>query len=132
MAGRLTLSTLNDDTGVLATQNGMTGIAKAWVKYSWNGSAVTIRGNFNISSVTRNSTGLYTFTFTTALPDANYAIATAQGLTPDNGTNIIPILEWNGSTDVPSTTTTFICRFVAPTTGGVFDPKVVGLIVNGN
>ena len=132
MAGKLVVSTLNDSSGVLATQNGMTGIAKAWVKYSWNGSAITINGNFNISSITRNSTGTYTFTFTTNLPNADYAIATAQGLTPDNGTNIIPILNWNGSSDTAPTTSAFLVRFVAPTTGGAFDPKVVGLIVNGN
>ena len=29
----------------------------------------------NIASVVRNSTGLYTITFTTAMPDANYAVA---------------------------------------------------------
>ena len=58
MAGKLTLSTLNNDTGVLATQNGMTGIAKAWVNY--NGVSQTINGSFNVTSVTRNSTGNYT------------------------------------------------------------------------
>jgi len=72
MAGALTISTLNNDTGVLATQNGMTGIAKAWVNF--NGvTTVTINGSFNVSSVTRNGTGLYTINFTTALPNANYA-----------------------------------------------------------
>jgi hypothetical protein len=73
MAGRLTVSTLNDDTGVLATQNGMSGIAKAWVNF--NGSTAAIRGSFNVSSVTRTATGTYTINFTTAMPDTNYSVA---------------------------------------------------------
>ena len=72
MAGRLTISTLNDDTGVLATQNGMSGIAKAWLCY--NASTQTIRASFNISSVTYNSGGQYTINFTTAMTDTNYVI----------------------------------------------------------
>lgn len=82
MAGRITVSTLNDDTGVLATQNGMTGIAKAWLNY--NGSTQTIRASFNISSVTRNSTGNYTATFTTAMPNVNYVLAGSQNSTTQN------------------------------------------------
>jgi hypothetical protein len=84
MAGRLTLSTLNNDTGVLATQNGMNGIAKAWV--SFNGTNGSMRANFNVSSVTRNGTGDYTVNFATAMPDVNYAIAgsTNEGSPLDN------------------------------------------------
>ena len=70
MAGQLTIDTLKASSGVLATQNGMTGIAKAWVNFV--GSTAVINGSFNVSSVTRNSTGNYTITFTTAMPNANY------------------------------------------------------------
>jgi len=66
-----TVTTLNAPSGVLATQNGMTGIAKAWVNY--NGDAQTITGSFNVSSVTYNGTGDYSINFTTAMPNANYA-----------------------------------------------------------
>jgi hypothetical protein len=72
MAGRLTISTLNNDTGVLATQNGMTGIAKAWVVF--NGSTGAVNGtSFNVSSVTVNGSNDYTVNFTTAMPNVNYA-----------------------------------------------------------
>ncbi len=77
MAGSLTISTLNNDTGVLATQNGMTGIAKAWVNY--DGVAQTITGSFNVSSVTYVSTGNYTINFTTAMPNATYVMAGSSG-----------------------------------------------------
>ena len=73
MAGRIVASTINDDTGVLATQNGMTGIAKAWVNFV--GSSGSVNASFNVSSVTRNGTGDYTINFTTAMPNVNYAFA---------------------------------------------------------
>lgn len=79
MAGRVVVSTLNNDTGVLQTQNGMTGIAKAYVLF--NGTNGSIYGTaFNVSSVTRNGTGDYTVNFTTAMPNANYTVAGGGGV----------------------------------------------------
>jgi hypothetical protein len=73
-----TVTTLNAPSGVLATQNGMTGIAKAWV--TWNGvTTVTINGSFNVSSITRNGAGDYTLNFTTAMPNANYSVSGSTG-----------------------------------------------------
>jgi hypothetical protein len=51
--------------------------ARAFVNF--DGSNGTIRASGNVSSVTRNSAGDYTITFTTAMPDSNYTvIGTAQ------------------------------------------------------
>ena len=76
MAGKLTISTLNDSSGVLATQNGMTGIAKAWVQFDGlTGSTATIKTSFNVSSITYNASGDYTINFTTAMSSANYAVS---------------------------------------------------------
>jgi hypothetical protein len=83
MAGALTISTLNNDTGVLQVQNGMTGIAKAWVNFNGT-SAVAIRASFNVSSITDNGTGKYTVNFTTAMPDANYAFSITAGTISGN------------------------------------------------
>jgi hypothetical protein len=77
MAGALTISTLNDSSGVLATQNGMSGIAKAWVNFNGTGT-VAIRGSYNVSSITDRGTGQYTVNFTTAMPNANYMAAVVQ------------------------------------------------------
>jgi hypothetical protein len=72
-SGNLVLNNaLNSSSGVLATQNGMTGIAKAWV--TWSGSAGTIQESFNFSSMTKAGTGRYTFSFTTAMPNITFAI----------------------------------------------------------
>jgi hypothetical protein len=73
MAGKVVVSTLNDDTGVLATQNGMTGIAKAWINFNGTGTPA-INGSFNVSSITDGGTGIYTINFTTAMPNANYSV----------------------------------------------------------
>ena len=83
MAGKITVSTINDSSGVLATQNGMTGIAKAWVLFNGSG---TIAGSFNVSSVTVTSTGWYSIAFTTAMPSANYSVVAGTGDNSTSGT----------------------------------------------
>jgi hypothetical protein len=47
--------------------------ARAWVNF--NGTNGSIRASGNVSSVVRNGVGDYTINFTTAMPDANYAVA---------------------------------------------------------
>jgi len=85
MAGALTVDTLNSSTGVLATQNGMSGVAKAWVNFNGTGT-VAIRSSFNVSSITDNGTGNYTINFTTAMPNTNYAATGGGGGSIRNNT----------------------------------------------
>ena len=47
--------------------------ARAWVNFNGTGT-VAIRDSGNVSSITDNGTGDYTVNFTTAMPDANYAV----------------------------------------------------------
>lgn len=77
MAGGLTISTLNDSTGVLSVRNGMTGIPKAWVSFGGGSgtTAGTIYSSFNVSSITVVGTGIYTVNLSTSMPSANYAVA---------------------------------------------------------
>jgi hypothetical protein len=113
MAGRLTISTLNNDTGVLATQNGMTGIAKAWV--TWDGSTSpnnTIKSSFNVSSITFVGSSVWTVNFTTAMPSANYTMATAVGYTTtiSRGGNFLQYYWDGGSGTAPTASNvTVIC-----------------------
>ena len=75
----LTKATLTAGSGVTVT-NSAGGIsiaapsaAKAWVNF--NGSTATpstIRASFNVTSITRNSTGNYTINFTNAFADTSY------------------------------------------------------------
>ena len=50
-------------------------ISKAWM--SLNGTGPSIRGDGNVSSVTDNGVGNYTFNFTNSLTDANYSAVQA-------------------------------------------------------
>jgi hypothetical protein len=105
MAGTLNVttiigvSTLNAPSGVLATQNGMTGVAKAWVNFNGTGT-VAIRNSFNVSSITDNGTGDYTVNFTTVMPNANYAVAatsTIQGGVSNAGC-VVSVRNTSGTT----------------------------------
>jgi hypothetical protein len=46
---------------------------RAWVNFNGTGT-VAIRASGNVSSITDNGVGDYTINFTTAMPDANYAV----------------------------------------------------------
>ena len=69
---------------------------RAWVNFNGTGT-LAIRGGGNVSSITDNGVGDYTINFTTALPDANYAMvqgsANIAGYTDDRpviaGFNIV-------------------------------------------
>jgi len=123
MAGRLTISTLNDDTGVLATQNGMSGIAKAWVNF--NGfPTVSIRASMNVGSLTYNGTGDYTLNFTTAMPDANYSVIGSSR----NSTTRMTIFCPSTLTSSPLTTTSARVR-TAQDDGTVNDSDIVCVAV---
>jgi Tfp pilus assembly protein PilX len=50
---------------------------RAWVNFNGTGT-VAIRASGNVSSITDNNTGNYTVNFTTAMPDANYAIVSTS------------------------------------------------------
>lgn len=77
----------NGDTATLVNANGVWGLVggtatlgyarrfdcRAWVNFNGTGT-VAIRASGNVSSITDNGTGDYTVNFTTAMPDANYAV----------------------------------------------------------
>ena len=58
--------TFNDSTIIKSGYSG----AKAWVSCS----GATINSSFNVSSITYPTTGRFQINFTTAMPNANYAI----------------------------------------------------------
>ena len=114
MAGQLTIDTLKASSGVLATQNGMTGIAKAWLNY--NGSTQTLNNSFNVSSVTYNSTGNYTVNFTTAIPNSTYAVAFGG-------------YEYTSSGVLSQATTSFTFNTVAPNNAANVNRTIVQAVV---
>jgi hypothetical protein len=125
MAGKVVLSTLNDSSGVLATQNGMTGIAKAWVRFT--GATGAIIGSFNISSVTRSSAGIYIVNFTTNMADANYSVSSPMSWVQNNNyCNVMPFLSNVSAVTYTAPTTSAFnigCTNAGGSTGS--DPTIV-------
>jgi hypothetical protein len=72
------LMQFNSGYGSVATAYG----CRAWVNFDGTGT-VAIRASGNVSSITDNGTGLYTVNFTTAMPDANYAVVIYNNADPN-------------------------------------------------
>jgi hypothetical protein len=69
-------ATLPSATGTLLTTTSNQ-LCKAWVIFGEAAGGATIYNSYNVSSVTRTGTGLYTITFTTAMPSVNYSVFAA-------------------------------------------------------
>jgi hypothetical protein len=92
MAGTITATTIQNDTSSPPTfRNNSVEIGtlcRAWVNFNGTGT-VAIRASFNVSSITDNGTGDYTLNFTTAMPDANYAIVGTHSLASAGGSSTL-------------------------------------------
>jgi len=55
-------------------------LCRAWVNLNGTGGGTTIRGSYNVSSVTNNATGDWTINYTNAMGNANYCV-TGMGST---------------------------------------------------
>tara|TARA_R100001443_G_scaffold117354_1_gene141663 strand:- start:271 stop:648 length:378 start_codon:yes stop_codon:yes gene_type:complete len=72
--GTLKADTLTHSTaGSLATNFVVEGSAKSWIKYNGTGT-IAISDSFNVASITDETTGTTTVTFTGAMGNANYSI----------------------------------------------------------
>ena len=104
MAGTLVITTLSDGTNSTSAANPIRGSAKAWVNFV--SSSGSINGSFNVSSITRHSTGIYTVNMTTAMPNTNYAMNTTGEC--QNGTTSLVVVNPNiGGTNGSKTTSQF-------------------------
>jgi len=63
---------------------------RAWVNFDGTGTPA-IREDGNVSSITDNGTGDYTVNFTTAMPDANYAVSGIGQAPNGSGTQLITV-----------------------------------------
>jgi len=71
------------------------------------GSPTCLSGSYNVASITKNGTGDYTFTFTSAITDANYTIAgSAVGST--SGSYYTGIVSTGAANTVTTTTVRFL------------------------
>ena len=105
-------------------------IAKAWVNFNGTTSPGTIRSSYNVSSVTKNGTGDYTINFTTALADANYAIAGVATLSTTLTTNTSYVMSQSGTGTTQKTVNT--ARIWTKTSTAIADVDFCDVIVFGN
>lgn len=63
-------------------------LCRAWITF--NGVTNAILASFNVSSITDHGTGDYSITYSTAMPDANYAYALSGSQDSADISNIIP------------------------------------------
>jgi len=87
-----TLATLATSASKLTTASGSAPSysARAWVRFDGTGTIgtnQTITGSGNVTSVFKNADGDYTITFTTAMPNANYAVSATGSNTSIAGGN---------------------------------------------
>jgi hypothetical protein len=129
MAGTLVANTINTDTGLFSTNNAYTGIAKAWVNFGYISSAVSVVNSFNVSSVTRNSTGNYTINFATAMTNANYVLS--GGFEAGSGNNTICIYSSGGIGSAPTLKSTTQAQVIC-SGGAAQDPYSASVIFIGN
>lgn len=67
----LVAQTISNGTVSTSSQNVIRGSARAWVNFD-GVTGPTIRASYNVSSVTRPSTGAYVINFTSAFADTSY------------------------------------------------------------
>lgn len=112
----LVAQTISNGTVSTSSANVIQGSAKAWVNFS---SAASILASYNVSSVTNNSTGVYTIAFTNALSDTNYCVSQGHGW---NG-----VREW-GINSTSTTSLQIVTGFTNNTSGGGTGANAVGNI----
>ena len=118
----LTVQTISNGPVSTSSANVIQGSAKAWVNFNGQGT-VAIRSSYNVSSITDNGVGDYTVNFTTAMPNANYALAGAAEAT---GAASIGVLAYYTS----GTRTTSAVRVSTTQSGvGLIDLAVVSVSV---
>jgi hypothetical protein len=100
------------------------GSAKAWANLNGTGT-IALRGSFNVSSVTDNGTGQYTFTYTAAMVNTNYRAQTDVG--NENSTYSVCPQEAH-----PLTTSSARAVFIGVISTAVNDVSVVGFGVDGD
>jgi hypothetical protein len=104
---------------------------RAWVNFdgtrneadtgaSTNGANVKIRASGNVTSVLKNAVGIYTVTFVTAMPDANYAYV---GFARGNG------IAQNILVDYHTAPTTAALPLRVVGSGTVYDSDIVNITI---
>jgi hypothetical protein len=93
-------------------------LCRAWVNFSYS-SGVVINASFNVSSVTRASTGRYSISYTNAMPDNKYSLIGMQA--PASDQNAIVYTGYQPTYGTNSTTTGYVTTYM-PSASVLNDP----------
>lgn len=121
-----TLTTPNINSAQFATVSGTAPIypCRAWVNFNGTGT-VAIRASGNVSSITDNGTGDYTVNFTTAMPDANYAVVSMGGSWSPTASNGALLGIYAGGTYSTSAVRLSMKTLNSPASAADLDPCLV-------
>lgn len=103
---------------------------RAWVNFNATTGTPVISASGNVTSITDNGVGDYTINFTTAMPNANYAIAFG-GVEALDGTPVVASLKMTGTTPILKTTSAFRVSTRSPFSTGFLDMAFVSAQVFG-
>jgi hypothetical protein len=121
----LKVNNIQDTSGGDTTLVSATNTAKVWLLYDHLNA--TILNHYNVSSVDDNATGSMDINFVTALPSANYAVATS-GSVQDNTTSAGHVADTNTTVY----TTTALRLHIYNTSGSFKDCQRVGVVIYGD
>lgn len=119
-----------DGSGIIKVQsNGVTTNALAWVSFV-PGSTPSIRSSYNVSSISRVATGIYTVNMTTATSDANYGALIAGAGTSILGASSFGVYTTSAGASSAPTTSAF--TFTCVNNSSYTDLSYVNVAVFGN
>ena len=99
-------------------------LAKVWVNFNGEGT-LSLRDNYNVSSVTDNGTGDYTINYSNAMSNANYCVV---GLSGDEAVNANQGVIFGANASL----STGNCRIRTGSGGGYADNYMVMIVVFGD
>ena len=104
-------------------------VAKAWADIDGSQAAANmIASSYNISSITDNATGVFSFNFSTAMTDANYSAVTSLGLDGGLATSVASCKLQDKTTAL----TKVRCTYRSSGAATDYDYNIICLIVFGN
>lgn len=121
-----------DGSGVMKLQsNGVTTNALAWVNFT--GSTAVIKSSYNVSSITRASTGIYQLNFTNSLADVNYAGVCSSSVAASSSSYQAFTTTGSSTTTYGVHTTTALgINVYSATAANFIDPESVQVAIFGN
>lgn len=101
------------------------GVFRSYVAFGYVSGAIVVYSSLNVSSVIRNSAGVYTINFTNSLPDSNYGVlATCASISQNDITRTVGV-SYTGDNPTLKTTSQLMVIHGLSNAVGVSDSKFI-------